>query len=446
MYDKFLRSFLICIVLVLVGCSEDKDDFSNTIDQELISVLTEHAPDNSLEYYILPASDHLSSIPQDENNMLTESKVELGKLLFHETGIALSPKHTMGTGTYSCATCHHAKAGFQAGRVQGVGDGGKGFGLNGEDRQMMDGYGPDECDVQPIRTPSTLNVAYQQNMLWNGKLGAGSTNLGYEDKFDEDENTTGFNNLGFEGPETQAIVGLGVHRLEINEFIQSYERYVELFEDSFSEPEPVNKVNAGLAIAAYERTLLPNKAPFQMWLNGNNDAMSEEQKKGAILFFGKANCGNCHTGPALNSMTYHALGMKDLVNQGEIDTQPNHKAHLGRGGFTGNNHEMFAFKVPQLYNLKDSEFYGHGGSFRSVTDVIEYKNKAIPENHKVMQGLLSSEFVPLGLSDEEITSLVDFIENALYDDNLERFVPENLPSGNCFPNNDNLSKADLGCE
>lgn len=438
---------LCALAIFFISCNQDIGVSTNEeYQQELSSLLQINSSNGSLSFYILPESDDFASIPQDDKNPLSASKVALGALLFHETGIALKPEFPQGRGTYSCASCHNAKAGFQAGRAQGVGDGGIGFGIAGEERDMMQGYSDNDCDVQPIRTPSALNVAYQSNLLWNGKLGVGTTNLGYEDLFDTDENTTGFNELGFEGTETQAIVGLGVHRQEINEFLHAYEEYVELFNESFDENETINRVNAGLAIAAYERTLLPNQAPFQAWLKGEKSAMSEAQIQGAILFFGKANCVACHTGPALNTMNYYALGMHDLINQGEIDTKPNDKAHLGRGGFTGLPQDMFKFKVPQLYNLKDSEFYGHGASFRSIKELIEYKNAAIPENPKVMQGLLAAEFVPLGLSELEIEQLSDFIENALHDGNLERYVPENLPTGNCFPNNDFQSKIDLGCE
>ena len=49
------------------------------------------------------------------------------------------------------------------------------------------------------------------------------------------------------------------------------------------------------------------------------------------------------------------------------------------------------------------------------------------------------------LSDEEIEDLVNFIENGLYDPDLFRYVPDVLPSGNCFPNADILSQIDQGC-
>ena len=98
-----------------------------------------------------------------------------------------------------------------------------------------------------------------------------------------------------------------------------------------------------------------------------------------------------------------------------------------------------------MYNLKDSPFFGHGGTFRSVREVVEYKNLAISENPNVPEHLLDEAFVPLNLTDDEITAIVDFIENGLYDANLQRYVPDALPSGQCFPNNDEQSKIDLGC-
>jgi cytochrome c peroxidase len=50
------------------------------------------------------------------------------------------------------------------------------------------------------------------------------------------------------------------------------------------------------------------------------------------------------------------------------------------------------------------------------------------------------------LSEEEKTALVAFIRDGLYDPNLDRFVPEEVLSGNCFPNNDPLSREQLGCD
>jgi cytochrome c peroxidase len=202
---------------------------------------------------------------------------------------------------------------------------------------------------------------------------------------------------------------------------------------------------AGLAIAAYERTVLSNRAPFQRWLRGDNGAMTPAQKNGATLFFGKANCIVCHTGPALAKNEFHGMGMGDLVGPGIIITPDAAIAAKGRGGFTNNPDDDYKFKIPQLYNLKDSPFYGHGATFTSVYDVINYMNKAIKQNPNVPDSQLSEYFKPLNLTREEMLDMVDFIENALYDPYLSRYVPETLPSGKCIPNNDYQSQIDLGC-
>jgi cytochrome c peroxidase len=103
------------------------------------------------------------------------------------------------------------------------------------------------------------------------------------------------------------------------------------------------------------------------------------------------------------------------------------------------------FKVPQLYNLKDSPFYGHGSSFRSVKDVLVYKNKAIRENNNVPESQLDERFKPLHLSLDEINALEAFLVNGLYDPKLKRFVPQSLPSGLCYPNADIQSRIDMDC-
>jgi cytochrome c peroxidase len=53
--------------------------------------------------------------------------------------------------------------------------------------------------------------------------------------------------------------------------------------------------------------------------------------------------------------------------------------------------------------------------------------------------------VPQNLSEKEIEDLVAFLKNGLYDPDLIRYQPESIPSGQCFPNNDPVSREDLGC-
>jgi cytochrome c peroxidase len=293
-----------------------------------------------------------------------------------------------------------------------------------------------------------LNIAYQENLLWNGQFGATGMNVGTEDKW-VSGTPIEKNHLGYHGTEVQAIAGLGVHRLSVDSNLINMGEYRAFFDRAFAEVPETDRYSdevAGLAIAAYERTLLANQAPFQKWLKGEAGAMDPIAKRGALLFFGKAGCVSCHKGPALNDMAFHALGMDDLDGAGVYSPNAeNDMANLGRGGFTGRDEDMYKFKVPQLYNLINSPFYGHGGTFNSVREVIEYKNRAIPSNPRVPASQLSPEFVPLELSEVEINHLTYFIEKALNDPELDRYDPKRLPSGQCFPNNDVISKRDL-CE
>ncbi len=412
-------------------------------------LLAQVASNGDPSFFRLPDESDYAQIPQDPKNPITKAKVELGKLLYHETGLGLAPMKDVSKESYSCASCHHAQAGFQANMMQGIGEGGVGFGNTGEMRTMNSFYEEAEVDVQPVRTPSALNVAFQDNMLWNGQFGATGVNASTAYAWEEGTPIE-TNHLGYQGVEIQAIAGLGVHRQMVNEEIVSELHYKPRFDAVFADVPEEDRYTpeyAGLAIAAYERTLLPTQAPFQQWLKGDRGAMTDQEKEGALLFFGKAQCGNCHTGPALNVMDFYAYGMNDLFEQdGCINPTEDDKANLGRGGFTGTEADNYKFKVPQLYNLKSSPFFGHGSSFRSVKAVVEYKNEGVPENPRVPELQLAKDFKPLGLAPEEIEAITAFIEKSLYDPNLERYVPTYIPSGNCFPNNDPVSRKQLGCE
>jgi len=446
-----LTSLLLVILLCFTACKPDETPFvpPPTLDDELISILSSASETNNLSHFIQPQSDDFDAIPQDPRNPLTEEKITLGKLLFHETGLGLDPRDEQGSGTYSCASCHFAAAGFQAGRHQGIGEGGLGIGMHGEGREISPNYEVVNLDAQPIRTPSVINTAFQEVMLWNGQFGALGINQATDYAWVGDVREN--NNLGYSGVEVQAIAALDVHRQAVEEdFILSNE-YQELFAAAFPDIEEEERYTdeyAGLAIAAYERTMFSNQAPFQRYLKGETSAMTDQEKRGAMVFFDKGKCGTCHNGPGLNSLAFYGLGMLDLfaselpVFKTPVDAPENR----GRGGFTAIPTDNYKFKVPQLYNLADSPFYGHGSSFFSIREVLEYKNNAVSQNPEVPESQLAEEFVPLGLTEEELEDLEVFLSSALRDPNLARYAPEGLPSGNCFPNADAVSIVDLGCE
>lgn len=440
--------YLFVFPLLLSCGSDDYTEIPSDIDLQLMTTVREATETNSLSYFTLPDTGDYSTIPQDPKNPITQEKVALGKLLLHETALGKKPKIGEMQGTYSCASCHHASAGFGAGIRQGLGEGGQGFGFAGEGRILNTTVPKDSIDVQPLRSPTILNVAYQDIMLWNGQFGGTGTNAGTEANWTKIQE----NFLGFEGVEVQAIKGQGVHRLLLNEEVVTTLGYTQLFDAAFpniAKSERYTTLNAALAIAAYERTLLANKAPWQAWLKGDVTAMTSVEKEGARLFFSTGKCFECHTGPALNDKEFHAYGMGDFDNSDTAMLIANsgfEDAKKGRGGFTKNPDDDYKFKTPTLYNLIDNGgFYGHGGTFTSVKEVIQYKVSGTAQNTEVPTQNLASQFTTVTLTDKEIEALTAFVENGLRDPNLNRYTPVSVNSGQCFPVNDIQAKEDMGC-
>lgn len=448
MKKSYLLFAAITTSLYLLSCEHDA---VFGLDKQLAETLDKTALGDSHEWYILPSGEHLSEIPnQDPNNPITDAKVALGKMLFFETGIGLQPKNSISKETYSCSSCHIPERSYTAGRFQGVADGALGFGTTGELRFKNPHYTGDQVDAQGARPLPSLNLAYVRNALWAGTFGAHAENVGTESAWHQDT-LVEINFKGFEGLESNNMRALVVHRQVMNKAVADSLGYTEMFDAAFPEyPESqrYSLQTTAFAIAAYFRTILTNQAPFQLWLKGDESAMTEEQKRGALLFFGKAGCVNCHNSPSLNNTKFFALGVNNLYQSGYevFATGPNDKRNLGRGGFTGRAEDMHKFKVPQLYNLKDVGFYFHGSSKRSLREVVEYFNAGIPENPLVPKAQISGAFHPLNLSAKEVDQLVDFLENGLYDPNILRYKPETTMSGNCFPNNDAQSRADMRCQ
>ncbi len=444
--SRFSLLALILVLLVIFSCTKTVMVPLDEIDNSLKLLVRNAAEDRTLDYWILPDSDDYASIPQDAKNPLNEVKVELGKFLFYETAFSTEAADVENIATYSCATCHVPSAGFRPGSSQGIADGGVGFGINGEDRVKNVEYAEIDMDVQGARPLSLLSVAFVENTMWNGSFGSFGVNEGTEDRW---VGKLALNNLGTQGMESQNIDGINTHKMHYDlEAIES-NGYKELFDEAFPDFPETNRYSdttASFALSAYLRTLFPSEAPFQDWLKGDPFALTEEEKAGAMLFFGKAACTSCHNGPGFNSLEFHALGVYDMYQRPSFGTSSEDLRNFGRGGYTGLVEDNYKFKVPQLYNMRDTKFYFHGSSHTTLRSVVEYFNEAVGENPNVSQDQLSQKFNPLFLTDEEMDQLTAFLDNALRDPDLERYQPSEVLSGSCIPNADFQSMIDLGCK
>ena len=440
--NKELLAVTLAFLIVILSCSKDIVD---SIDGQLEETIANVSITGNLDYYIMPEKGDFEKLPnQDPNNAITQEKIDLGQKLFFETGLAQTPLKNDSYETYSCSSCHVPSKGFLPGRMQGIADGAIGFGDYGSRRTMMGSYSESEIDAQGNRPMTVMNVTYMTNTLWSGLFGANDQNVGTEAAWD---GLAEVNHTGYAGLEAQNIEGFDLHRLAINDRVLYDFGYAELFDEAFPDfplEERYSPITASFAMGAYLRTILTNEAPFQEYLKGDRRALTENQKNGAMLFFGKAGCITCHNGPSFSSMKFYALGTQDMYELGGLNTSADDPRILGRGMFTGRESDMFKFKVPQLYNLKAYVTFFHGSSKNSIADVVEFKVKAKSENHKVSDNRVA--LVPRDLTDSEKENLIDFLTNALYDDNMERYAPESVLSGYCFPNNDALSRQEIGCD
>jgi len=438
------KAFLITIVFLFIAIgstefayAQDQPENNNTSDlsYRLKRLVKNAAPNHSgLEYFALPESSDLNNIPADPQNPLTPAKVKLGQLLFHETALTINPLNPKHWQQGSCSSCHFAAAGFRSNLAQGLGVGG--LGANKSRHRDAD-VPPTELDKLDILVPTVLNTAYQDVVPWNGRAGVTGPNTKEPiiQEFD-------INRFKMKGLETQAIEGLNVHRMGTAAIV-SIPAYQELFAKAFpdrsyvsAEVEDIKR--AGLAIAAYNRTLLTNQAPFQKWVKGDENSMSAKELRGGIAFF-SSSCITCHTGPNLAKTEFHAMGFADHPRDLS-------GLNLGRGTVTKKASDDFKFKTPQLYNLADSTPYGHGASFNNLREVVQYFNRGEVQNLAVKySGNTSKLFRPLNLTQNQIEDLTAFLETGLRDPELARYAPSRLPSGLCFPNNDSLSREQLNC-
>jgi cytochrome c peroxidase len=212
--NKNLLLTLVVIATFLGACTKDK--LATNLDQELIEALEAASPSGSKDSYVMPESDDYANLPnQDAKNPITAAKVELGRLLFFETGLALSPKYPVSKQTYSCSSCHVPSMSFTAGRFQGIADGGVGFGDHGEARVKNSQYGGSEVDAQGARPLPVINLTYVTNALWAGSFGSFGVNVGTESAWNQDT-LIAINHKGLEGLEANNARALIVHRQVIN--------------------------------------------------------------------------------------------------------------------------------------------------------------------------------------------------------------------------------------
>jgi cytochrome c peroxidase len=145
--------------------------------------------------------------------------------------------------------------------------------------------------------------------------------------------------------------------------------YDSLAVGAFPERNPalLTITDVGNAIAAFVGTSwLMGNSPFDRFLRGEDDALTPAATRGGLLFFGRARCGECHTGPLLTDQRFHNVGIPPLGPG--LDGGPD----IGRAAVTGRPEDRFAFRTPSLRNVVHSRPYMHNGAYPTLEGAIRH--------------------------------------------------------------------------
>jgi len=166
--------------------------------------------------------------------------------------------------------------------------------------------------------------------------------------------------------------GVGVNEIGANVWLNEFQ---VAFQSSALAASLISFDNIVAALAAYERSQVFVDTPWREYVQGDNAAISDAAKRGAILFYTDANdqgggCGQCHSGDLFSDEQHHTIGAPQFgPGKGNIN---NHD--FGRENITANAVERFRLRTPTLLNIEVTGPYMHTGAYESLGEVLDHYN------------------------------------------------------------------------
>ena len=315
-------------------------------------------------------------IPPD--NPQTPAKIALGKALFFEDRLSADSK-------ISCDHCHGPAKGFTDQLPTSMG-------INAQFGQR--------------NAPSVLNSMFNVTQFWDGRSPSLEAQV--------------------EGPVTNPVE-MGQKSTDAAlAAIKSIPEYQKQFQEVFGHEPTFADIER--AIASYERTQFAFDSPFDKFMAGDKNAISDSAKRGWSIFNGKGRCMSCHgwnpTQPLFTEMKFHNIGVSahksdfvplarkalDTLRSGataqDIDKLAigTDMSGLGRFLVTKQPHDIGAFRTMGLRNLLVTQPYFHDGSQATLWDTIDHYNKGGVQNPYLDGGI-----VPLGLTEAQEDDLIAFL-------------------------------------
>jgi cytochrome c peroxidase len=315
------------------------------------------------------------------DNPQTPEKVALGEKLFFDGRLSVDE-------TVACSTCHDPARAFTDGRPVSIGVKGRAGQRN---------------------APTILNALYNVAQFWDGRS-----------KTLEAQAALPIMNPSEMG---QPSLDAAVTR------IAAVPEYEQEFRRVFG--RAANGNDLVRAIASYERTQFSFDSPFDHFIAGEKNAISDSARRGWELFNTKARCNKCHAlteekrdpvffmdndfhnvgiGIIRHNVVAEACRAEQEINSGntiEVDRVAiqSDMSVLGRFLVTKKDADIASFKTPGLRNVLITAPYFHDGSQATLWDVVDHYNKG----DGVKDPWLDEDMQPLGLSEPEIDDVVSFL-------------------------------------
>jgi cytochrome c peroxidase len=459
------------------------------VNAALVQVLQQHQFSGRVE----------STLEQRLGRPINDAQAEVGRLLFFDNVHSLHRDNT-------CAGCHSPTNGM--GDSQSIAIGVDNNGLVGPNRTGA---------RNQRRSPMVLNVAFYPKLMWNGRFFAHGAGDELGDPFQ--------NNLGFEFPAPEGLsLSYHNHLLQAQAFIPPTELveaagftgtagtigpdfdqfdngegasvpgpddsgfrnhpirvqmlaelnatpgYRAGFRNAFPEigpNDPIAYDHFARAIAEFEFTLVFADAPIDRFARGRHDAMTLEEKRGALVFFGKGQCVTCHavkgkSNEMFSDFRNYVIGVPQIAPYFGVDRSnmmfdgPGADEDFGAMQISGNDADKYKFRTAPLRNIAVQPAFFHNGSFTTIEGAIRHHLDAVgsartysPRRAGIDRDLARRPTGPIepvldrldpllaggiDLSEHEVKDLTAFVTTGLLDKralkhHLCKLVPSVVPSG-----------------
>jgi len=242
---------ILAIVITIAACKKDGEEITPINPSPTAHSV--NVPDFVNNFALL------GPMPIPADNPLTKEGIALGRKLFYE-------KKLSGDNTMACASCHAQELAFS------------------DNNQFSEGITGDLGDRQAM---AIINSAWDDLFFWDGRA------VSLEDQ-------------AF-GPVVNEVE-LNTTWPEVEARLQNDAEYPELFKKAFG-TKTIDSVLVSKAIAQFERTMVSFNSRFDRFFYGSEDIFTDSEERGFDLFFDKAECVHCHSGPMLTDFNFRNNGM-----------------------------------------------------------------------------------------------------------------------------------------